>query len=98
MNDFKQKLLDYYSLDEEGFALLSKPVEEITLLDPKKIKGMDKVKERIFSAIKNKEKIIVYGDYDCDGVSATSIMVKTFEKLGYPVSYYIPSRYRWIWS
>ena len=93
MNDFRQKLLDFYSLSEEDFVLLSKPVEEIKLIDPSSIKGMDKVKERIFAAIKNKEKIIVYGDYDCDGVSATTIMVKTFEKLGYPVSYYIPSRY-----
>lgn len=93
MKDFRQKLLDYYSLSKEDFASLNKPISEIKLLDPNKIKGMDKVKERIFLAIKNKEKIIIYGDYDCDGVSATSIMVKTFEKLSYPVSYYIPSRY-----
>lgn len=93
MDDFKQKLLDYYSLTEEDFISLSKPISEIRLIDPNKIKGMDKVKDRIFQAIKNNEKIIIYGDYDCDGVSATSIMVLTFEKLAYPVSYYIPSRY-----
>ncbi|MBQ0008731.1 MAG: DHH family phosphoesterase [Firmicutes bacterium] len=91
--DFKQKLLDYFALDESAFNEMSKPIEEIKLLDPNSIESMAKIKERIFRAIENKEKILVYGDYDCDGVSATTIMVKTFEKLGYPVSYYIPIRY-----
>lgn len=91
--DFKNKLLDYYHLNEDDFNELSKPLEDIKLIDPNSIESMAKIKERIFKAIKDKEKIIVYGDYDCDGVSATSIMVKTFEKLGYPVSYYIPIRY-----
>ena len=91
--NFKEKLLDYYKFNEQDFAELSKPLEEIKLLDPNSIESMAKIKERIFKAIQNKEKIIVYGDYDCDGVSATTIMVKTFEKLNYPVSYYIPIRY-----
>lgn len=90
---FKEKLLNYYHFNESDFLELSKPLEEIKLLDPNSIESMAKIKERIFKAIENKEKIIVYGDYDCDGVSATTIMVKTFEKLGYPVSYYIPIRY-----
>lgn len=93
MNTFLNKLLDYYEISEKEFANLSKPLNEIKLLDPDSIKGMKKAKERINKAINNKEKIIIYGDYDCDGISATSIMVKTFEKLNYEVSYYIPSRY-----
>ena len=55
---------------------------------------MNRVKSRIFDAIKNGEKIIIYGDYDCDGISATSIMYRTFQILNYHVSYYIPSRYQ----
>ena len=93
MNDFLKKLLDYYSLSEEDYLSLTKDISEVKLLDPNSIKGMDKVKERIFSAIKNKEKVIIYGDYDCDGITSTSIMFETFKKLGYEVSYYIPSRY-----
>lgn len=93
MDSFLKQLLDFYSMSEEDFAELSKPIEEVKLIDPNSIEGMDKVTSRIFEAIKNKEKIIVYGDYDCDGISATSIMVKTFQKLNYPVSYYVPSRY-----
>jgi len=91
--DFKEKLLEYYHLNESDFIELSKPIEDIKLLDPNSIESMPKIKERIFNAIKNNEKIIVYGDYDCDGVSATTIVVKTFEKLNYKVSYYLPIRY-----
>lgn len=92
--DFKEKLLDYFHLSEDDFNDLSKPLNEIKLLDPNSIESMSKIRERIFSAIKNNEKIIVYGDYDCDGVSATTIVVKTFEKLNYKVSYYLPTRYK----
>lgn len=93
MQSFLNKLLAYYNLSKEDFATLSKSIEDIKLLDPNSISGMEKIKNRILKAIGNKEKIIVYGDYDCDGISATSIMVKTFQMLNYPVSYYIPSRY-----
>ncbi len=93
MDTFLKKLLDYYSLSEEDYLSLTKDISEVRLLDPNSIKGMDKVKKRILSAIKNKEKIIIYGDYDCDGITSTSIMFETFKKLDYEVSYYIPSRY-----
>lgn len=93
MDTFKQKLLNYYNFDESKFLEFTKPIEQIELKNPNKIKGLVEAKELVFEAIQNKEKIIIYGDYDCDGISATSIMVKTFQKLEYPVSYYIPSRY-----
>lgn len=91
--NFKESLIKYFGLDEKTLSEITKPIEEIKLIDPDSIEVMESLKQRIFNAIKNKEKIIVYGDYDCDGISATSIMVKTFEKLNYPVSYYIPIRY-----
>lgn len=91
--DFRLKLLNYYGLSETDFKELTKPLNELSLPDFDKVPDMEKIKTRIFKAISNEEKIIIYGDYDCDGVCSTSIMVKTFEKLNYPVSYYIPSRY-----
>ena len=48
--------------------------------------------ERIHEAIGNKEKICIYGDYDCDGILATSILVEAFRQLGVEVGYHIPSR------
>lgn len=91
--DFRQRILNFYNLDEEQYKVLTKPLEELTLPDFNAPPDMAKIKERIFKAINNKEKIIVYGDYDCDGICSTSIMVRTFEMLNYPISYYIPIRY-----
>ena len=91
--DFRQKILDYYALSELDYKELTKPLEELELPDFNAPPDMSKIKERILKAIKNKEKIIIYGDYDCDGICSTSIMAKTFDKLGYKASYYIPIRY-----
>lgn len=48
--------------------------------------------ERIYEAMENEEKICIYGDYDCDGIIATSILVEAFRQLGIEVGYHIPSR------
>lgn len=62
------------------------------LRDPFLMKDMDKAVERIKKAINNNESIFIYGDYDVDGVSSTSILCLYFESIDYPVSYYIPNR------
>ena len=92
--DFRQKILDYYAFTEADYKELTKPLSELPLPDFNAPPDMSKIKERIFKAIENKEKIIIYGDYDCDGICSTSIMAKTFDKLGYKASYYIPIRYQ----
>lgn len=53
---------------------------------------MKKSVERIFEAIEKQEKIIVYGDFDCDGVTSASLLFKTLKHLGANLDYYIPSR------
>ncbi|GEM_PF-25779 len=62
------------------------------LHDPFLLKDMDKVVKRIKAAIKNNEKICIYGDYDVDGISSTSIMIKYFNSINHPATYYIPNR------
>ncbi|MGP1412029.1 MAG: single-stranded-DNA-specific exonuclease RecJ [Peptoanaerobacter stomatis] len=55
--------------------------------------GMKRALERIDTAIKQNEKIYIYGDYDVDGTSATAILLKTFNILDYHnINYYIPNR------
>ena len=65
---------------------------EITLTHPNAFCDMKKAVDRIVKAIDNKEKILVYGDFDADGVTSTSLLLKTFKFLGGEVEYYIPNR------
>lgn len=61
--------------------------------DPYLLKGMKKAVERIFNAIERKEKVLVYGDYDADGVTSSVLVIKTLKFLGAKnVSVYIPDR------
>nr|WP_330408564.1 single-stranded-DNA-specific exonuclease RecJ [Romboutsia weinsteinii] len=62
------------------------------LRDPFLMKDMKKAVDRIQRAIKNNEKIWIYGDYDVDGVSSTSILCIYFDSIDYPAKYYIPNR------
>jgi single-stranded-DNA-specific exonuclease len=66
------------------------------LHDPFLMKDMDKATERILSAIKNKEKILVFGDYDVDGTSSVAIVYDFLSKIyGFSnIDYYIPNRYK----
>lgn len=65
---------------------------DAALCDPFSIKDMDKAVERINAALDNGEKIAVYGDYDADGVTASSVLYLYFEMLGADVICYIPDR------
>ncbi len=63
-----------------------------TLSDPLLIKDMDKAVATIEEAIDNEEKITVYGDYDCDGITATVMLYSYLDALGAEVDWYIPTR------
>lgn len=54
---------------------------------------MQKAVDRIHLAIEQDEPIMIYGDYDADGVTSTAILYKTLESLGAMVDYYIPNRF-----
>lgn len=60
--------------------------------DPYLITDMDKAVERIEKAIENSEKICVFGDYDADGVTSTTLMYSYLKSRGADVMYYIPDR------
>lgn len=63
------------------------------LHDPFLMKDMDKAVERLHSAIQNKEKILIYGDYDVDGTTAVALVYSFLLDLTSKVDYYIPDRY-----
>lgn len=62
------------------------------LHNPFLIKNMYPAVERIMKAIADREKIMIFGDYDVDGISGTAIMVHTLKMLGARVSYRLPHR------
>lgn len=62
------------------------------LSDPFLIKDMDKAVQAVEDAVNSDTKITVYGDYDCDGVTATVMLYSHLEALGADVNYYIPTR------
>ena len=72
---------------EEGFLSLR------DLPHPSSFKDMDRATERIVSAIKNKEKITIIGDYDVDGVTSTTLMKLFFDEIDYPIEWIIPNRF-----
>lgn len=68
---------------------LNPTIEQITKT---KLSDLEKGSKRVISAIKNKEKIIVYSDYDADGITAAAILWETLFDLGADVMPYVPHR------
>ena len=62
--------------------------------DPFLMNDMDAAVTRILSALENKESILICGDYDCDGITSTAILMDFFRKAGANVQYLLPSRFK----
>ncbi len=62
------------------------------LHDPYLLKDMDKAVSRIRQALDSEEIIAIFGDYDCDGITATAMLYSYLEMLGAQIYYYIPRR------
>lgn len=67
--------------------------EETELHDPYLLKDMDKAIHRIQQAKEQEEPVLVFGDYDADGVSSTSVMLTALRDFGVTADYYIPNRF-----
>ncbi len=64
------------------------------LHNPFLMKGMDIAIDRINNAIKNNEKVLIFGDYDVDGTTAVSVVYSFFKNHFSEIDYYIPDRYK----
>jgi len=102
----KNKLAKYYNINrhiidilfnrgydskEKIDKFLNPSIKDIH--DPFLLKDMDRAVARIKKAMDKKEKVLVFGDYDVDGVSASSILIKYFASKDFFVDYYLPNRY-----
>ena len=65
-----------------------------SVYDPFMLHDMQKAVDRIKLAIKNQEQITVYGDYDADGITSTSLITEVLFSMGAKVNYYVPDRFR----
>ena len=61
--------------------------------NPLTLPGIDKAAERICRAAADREKVVVYGDYDVDGVTSVSLVLSFFRDIGFSASYILPSRF-----
>jgi len=63
-----------------------------SLSDPFILKGMAEAVQRVTDALRDNERITIYGDYDVDGITATSLLFLVLNRLGAQVDYYLPNR------
>ena len=82
-----ERILEYKGITEETLKNSIK-----TFHDATKMNDMSKAVERIVEAVENGQRIAIHGDYDADGIMATTIMVKALKELGADCFYVIPNR------
>ena len=62
------------------------------LYDPMRLRDMDKAADTIRAAVRAGEKIVVFGDYDVDGITSTCVLLRYLRSVGADAGYYIPNR------
>lgn len=94
-SDILESLLSYRGIGEKERDAFLAPSYDDHCHDPFLLKNMKKAAERLVDAIRSNEKIIIYTDYDHDGIPAAVIFYDFFKKIGYEnVDFYIPHRHR----
>ena len=90
---FLGQLLYNRELEEESEIKDFLSPEYTKLPDPFLFQDMNKAAERIWKAVEAGEKMVIYGDYDADAVTANAVLRQTFKLLGADVTSYIPDRF-----
>ena len=62
------------------------------MADPFLMDGMETAVRRLKQAVEDKERIVIYGDYDVDGITSTSLVYSVLRDLGASPQFYIPER------
>ncbi len=77
----------------EAMAAFLWPNYDEHLHDPYLMTDMDRAVERLVAAVENGERVVVYGDYDIDGITASAVLLESLRALGADVHSYIPDRF-----
>ena len=78
-------------VDDEAINVFLNPTRD-DFYDPFLMPDMEKAVERIIKAINTKEKVMIYGDYDVDGITSITVLKKYLSERGLETGYYIPNR------
>ncbi|WFA03959.1 single-stranded-DNA-specific exonuclease RecJ [Bacillus sp. HSf4] len=81
----------YDTADKAASFLYGK---DAVFYDPYLLKDMEKAVQRIKQAISENEKIMIYGDYDADGVTSTTVLLQILKKYSAQADFYIPDRFK----
>lgn len=94
MSPLFQRILESRGLSSDSYSSFLNP-EYCDLYDPFLMPDMEKAVDRIVLARKKQERIVIYGDYDIDGLTATALMLDAFSSFGFNnVNKYIPNRFK----
>ncbi len=85
------RILAKKNLSDEEIKVFLEPTRD-NFYDPFLLPDMDKAVNRIMKAIENKENVVIFGDYDVDGITSTTVLKKYLEERGLKVGYHIPNR------
>lgn len=95
ISDLVATLLAKRGLEGEAAERFLSPDFDRDTHDPFLMRDMDRAVARILAAMRQGERIAIYGDFDCDGIPGTALLFDTFRKIGYAeVEVYIPHRDR----
>ena len=67
-------------------------INRTSLLDPLKMRGMAAARDRVLQAVRDREKVAVFGDYDVDGITSTCLLTDWLRSCGLDCDWYIPDR------
>lgn len=84
-------IIENKNLTDEQIKIFLEPTRD-NFYDPFLLPDMEKGVKRILQAINNKEKIVIFGDYDVDGITSTTVLKKFLEERDLEIEYYIPNR------
>ena len=92
LDEITSKLLSIRKIDKEDINSFLNPSIKNFMPNPNNLLDMDKSTERTFRAIKENEKIGIFGDYDVDGATSTALLGNYFSELNLDYEIYIPDR------
>lgn len=88
-----EELLEARGFDKKSRERFLNPNYEDASHDPFLLPDMEKAVERIIKARDEKEKVVIYGDYDIDGLTATTVLLDALPRFGVDVGAFIPNRF-----